>query len=604
MKKIFVFLSLVLLAGLTACQKEDNVKAPETKTETFVFSSLKPGLDDEPGTKTEWTGSTIQWSANDQIRMAYSVNGTWQGSSTSTTPKLYASDPLTAATGKATFTVSSSFPSTATGTHIFYSLYPGEIAVAGTDFSHAPTANIYIPAEQTPGANTFDCAADVMVGVSEEFSAKPTDPILLTWTRQVAHAELTFKNLTINSGETIKKIRLKAFNGENPADLVGTHSINLVTGVISNPQGTTNEIVINAKNLTYSGNSIKAWVSMLPATITALTIVVETNQSYYTKTISGFSREFLKNKHNTLGIGLTGAVPSTKTYTNLTDIEEYFNRSYGSFTVNNKSLASALTYVWKHDSYGYAKGSAYKSSSCYAATSYLMSPSLTIGSDFSKVTFQHAANKLNGAAFGNYFKVVVLNPSNNNELGTLSLDVSPAGNSWDFITSTADLSSYKGQTVKIAFKYTSTNSVAGTWEIKNFKITDVVTPEHVTSETITFSTLGLKNSVQYVNPFDGGHFTITFGDGSNDGKYYNFGNAIRTYKNGTIKVGSSLFTITEISFTWSGSYAPNSDFATPTGYDVSTSKWTGESKSVILTCPSDDTTAPWRLQEVTVKYKK
>ena len=39
-------------------------------------------------------------------------------------------------------------------------------------------------------------------------------------------------------------------------------------------------------------------------------------------------------------------------------------------------------------------------------------------------------------------------------------------------------------------------------------------------ETITFANLNLENGVQYTEAFDGSNFTVTFGGGGNDGKYY------------------------------------------------------------------------------------
>lgn len=118
-------------------------------------------------------------------------------------------------------------------------------------------------------------------------------------------------------------------------------------------------------------------------------------------------------------------------------------------------------------------------------------------------------------------------------------------------------------------------------------------------ETITFSDLGLTNQKQYKDPFDGGNFTITFGGGSNDGKYYTTGAGIRTYGNGTITIASE-YTIEEVAFTWDGTNAPESDVAVPTGYSTETKKWTGSAKSIVLTRPSGS--GHWRLQSVKVTY--
>ena len=47
-----------------------------------------------------------------------------------------------------------------------------------------------------------------------------------------------------------------------------------------------------------------------------------------------------------------------------------------------------------------------------------------------------------------------------------------AGNSWTFVdTGEINLSAYDGQTIYVAFKYTSTTAVAGTWEISRMLLT-------------------------------------------------------------------------------------------------------------------------------------
>ena len=120
-------------------------------------------------------------------------------------------------------------------------------------------------------------------------------------------------------------------------------------------------------------------------------------------------------------------------------------------------------------------------------------------------------------------------------------------------------------------------------------------------ETITFADLGLENGVQYSDPFDGGNFTITFGGGGNDGKYYETGAGIRIYGGGSITIASDNYKIASIKFTWDGSNAPSSDVANPTGYSTTTKTWTGSANSVVLTRPSGS--GHWRLQAVTVTYE-
>lgn len=162
--------------------------------------------------------------------------------------------------------------------------------------------------------------------------------------------------------------------------------------------------------------------------------------------------------------------------------------------------------------------------------------------------------------------------------------------------------------------YSSAVSITQTTYVKAYAVKAGCTDSDVASETcayssgsapdpetITFSKLGLENGVQYPDPFDGGHFTITFAGGGNDGKYYNTGSGIRTYGDGTITIASE-YKISEVAFTWSGdSNAPDSDVASPAGYSTSTKKWTGSSKSIVLTRPTGS--GHWRLQSVKVTYE-
>ena len=148
------------------------------------------------------------------------------------------------------------------------------------------------------------------------------------------------------------------------------------------------------------------------------------------------------------------------------------------------------------------------------------------------------------------------------------------------------------------------------WRINNYLNSSSSTfsingSEHRSStvdpESIVFGELGLSNDTQYATPFNGGHFTITFGGGANDGKYYTTGTGIRTYGGGTITIASTE-PITNVEFTWSSdSYKPESDsVANPGTYDAETAIWTGAANSLVLTRPSGS--GHWRLQAVTVSY--
>jgi hypothetical protein len=118
--------------------------------------------------------------------------------------------------------------------------------------------------------------------------------------------------------------------------------------------------------------------------------------------------------------------------------------------------------------------------------------------------------------------------------------------------------------------------------------------------TINFGDLGLKNSVQYTEPFDGIDFTVTFAGGGNDGKYYNSGSGIRVYGGGTMTVAAKSGSITQIVVTYDGTYKPGKDEDVVDGgtYDYNTGTWTGEATSVVFTRPSGS--GHWRIQKLEV----
>lgn len=121
------------------------------------------------------------------------------------------------------------------------------------------------------------------------------------------------------------------------------------------------------------------------------------------------------------------------------------------------------------------------------------------------------------------------------------------------------------------------------------------------NEKITFSEKGLTNGTQY-KKIVGTDITCYFGDGSDNGKYYETGRGIRVYGNGYMMVSTSKGTISKIVITYSGEKAPNgtADYKVDGGsYNYSTKTWTGEATSVKLT---NTGSVQWRIQAVDVTY--
>lgn len=150
---------------------------------------------------------------------------------------------------------------------------------------------------------------------------------------------------------------------------------------------------------------------------------------------------------------------------------ESFGSSIGTFTIEDKSKDEALSNVWSFAS-GYGmKATGYANKTNYAAESWLVSPvlDLTNATDCS-IAFQQAANFFKNQ--DNLKAAVSVKAKAAGDADWTTLDVMPwpEGTSWTFIPSTADLKAFDGKQVQIAFVYTSTADVAGTWEVKDFNL--------------------------------------------------------------------------------------------------------------------------------------
>lgn len=149
-------------------------------------------------------------------------------------------------------------------------------------------------------------------------------------------------------------------------------------------------------------------------------------------------------------------------------LSEPFDASQGNFTIDNIKLADGVEFVWKWASAAYGmKASGYVNGSKQELQSRLKSPAIDLKSAKSaKLMFDQAINY--ASDIKQECKVQI---STDGKTWT-DLDVQgyPAGNSWTFVSSTADLTKYCGKTIYIGFLYSSTPTGAPTWEVKNFVV--------------------------------------------------------------------------------------------------------------------------------------
>lgn len=171
---------------------------------------------------------------------------------------------------------------------------------------------------------------------------------------------------------------------------------------------------------------------------------------------------------------------------------ESFAAGQGDFTIEDKVRPEALTYVWTHNTNNgtYMKASAYKKPTAYAAESWLVSPVINLSNATAcQLSVQQAANFFNNQENVLAALSVKVKEADAADWTDLTLSAWPAGTSWTFVEGTADLAAYDGKQIQVAFVYTSTAEIAGTYEVKDFAVrgkTDTPEPE---PEVTTYNSL-------------------------------------------------------------------------------------------------------------------
>ena len=218
---------------------------------------------------------------------------------------------------------------------------------------------------------------------------------------------------------------------------------------------------------------------------------------------------------------------------------ESFGSSIGTFTIEDKSKDEALRYVWSFAS-GYGmKACGYANKTNYAAESWLVSPVLDLTNATNcSISFQQAGNYFSStenmqAAVSVKAKVV-----GDEVWKDLEVTPWPEGTSFTFIPSTASLQAFEGNKIQLAFVYTSTSEVAGTWEVKDLQVLgkgSAVVPEpevpNYTSvaDLVAAATAATADKVDVTYEFANLLVTGVGVRGSNTSVYVSDGKALQLY---------------------------------------------------------------------------
>ena len=152
--------------------------------------------------------------------------------------------------------------------------------------------------------------------------------------------------------------------------------------------------------------------------------------------------------------------------------EESFENGIGDFTINNVLLGSGLSYVWKHENgtYGYyMKASAY-AGSAKESESWLVSPKIDLSAaTMPGLQFSHT-HKFAGTPAEEL--TLWVKEWGATEWTQVTIPTYGTNTNYTFVTAAVDLSAYAGKKVQIGFKYISSTSAAGTWEVKDVVVYD------------------------------------------------------------------------------------------------------------------------------------
>jgi hypothetical protein len=191
-----------------------------------------------------------------------------------------------------------------------------------------------------------------------------------------------------------------------------------------------------------------------------------------------------------------------------TIFSETFAESLGEFTINDVVKPEAIENIWTYASYKYALATGYVSSSKtnYASESWLISPVIDLAN------YSEASFSFNEAT--NYFASVdvladecaVMIKAGEGDWKQVTGYTMPTSLSWTWVeTGDIDLKDYLNQKIQIAFKYSSTDTKAGNWEIKNLvvkgkAVTTSVSDINVENGAVEYFNL---QGVRVVNPENG-----------------------------------------------------------------------------------------------------
>lgn len=471
MKKIFNLFAFAAIAALTlaGCSKNDQ-DAPEKDAEKMhiTVKANVQNIKADPGTKTyidtyNGTPNTILWGTGEYMKIA--VQGTEEtvfAKSSDGSADTWDGEP------EAMFEFSLTAP---TGTSYKYmGLYPESAAVANNN-TKPDQYKVNLPNIQNATASSYDPAAYIMVAKPEIKSSFET-----VWEASYRRATALNKITLTNISEDIESVEITA---DDDIYLAGRRYFNLTTGESGAIYYNQTETIVVEYSTHLSASTDKvvwftSWGAEIPVGKT-LKIVATGPTNIYTRTltVTGKPITFKEGYLNTLKVNMSSAEVTSRSAAKVLPYTESFAASIGDFSTDGEQVAN--TDIWQFDSdHGYMKATAYISGTNYNSESWLISPWIDLTSvSAAYVTFDHV-QRYTGTASEELTLWVMTNVPGASWQQVTIPHYSTGGN-WTFVNSGEILlNSFVGNKVKVGFKYTSSTTAAGTWEIKNFNVAEKI----------------------------------------------------------------------------------------------------------------------------------
>ena len=280
------------------------------------------------------------------------------------------------------------------------------------------------------------------------------------------------------SGETVQYVTFKtdgaAVSGDAYIDLTGVDA-NDVASLALNFLGENDydyvKVNQEAEVTDSKDDATSIYMVVAPGTYSG-TITIGTDVATYTFTFSNKTLARNGLKHYNMNLNNATRVEEVVETVKSLPYSEPFTSNQGEFSIENIALPEGQSSLWSFNSSYGAKVTAYISNTNYASETWLVSPQIDLTSvAAAEITFDQCVNKFMGKDDGtlwikkvgdeNYTQVANTYPTVN---GTWS----------SFEETTIDLADYVGEKIVFAFKYVSTTTSAGTWEIKNFSVAEKI----------------------------------------------------------------------------------------------------------------------------------